>query len=206
MKKEIKLSKTDKTDLKRNEIVESFYGLVIKDGLENASMAKIANVIGIPSSLIFHYFKNKQELIYSLIDYALEICEGECKLPLKEKKSGKGNFEDYIDFLLKNLSASNKEATLVYFACRNLAFRDEVAFEKFRIHEEISIQRTESDLLEFIARGEIIHENPIVGAGYLCAIFNGIEFLADFADGTQMLEQMKQEHKRKILEYFKYKG
>lgn len=206
MEKEIKLSKTDKTDLKRKEIIESFYGLVIKDGLENSSMAKIANGIGIPASLIFHYFKNKQELVYSLIDYTLEICEGEDMLPLNEKQSGKGNFEDYIDFLLKNLSAANKEATLVYFACRNLAFRDEIAFEKFRNHEEKSIQGTEADLIEFISRGEIIHENPIVGAGYLYAIFNGIEFLADFTYGSQMLEQMKQEHKKKILEYFHYKG
>src|SRR5690606_33434791 len=43
-----------------------------KEGLENISIAKIADAMGVNPSLIIHYFKTKEELTYELITFILE--------------------------------------------------------------------------------------------------------------------------------------
>src|SRR5580692_6043916 len=59
-------------DVRSKEIIEAFYKLAKKEGLENASMAKTAEIIGINPSLIVHYFKTKEYLVYGLIEYILD--------------------------------------------------------------------------------------------------------------------------------------
>ncbi|ANH83030.1 TetR family transcriptional regulator [Niabella ginsenosidivorans] len=57
---------------RQKEIVKAFYKVAKKEGLEETSIAKIAEVMDINPSLIVHYFKNKQELVYALITYILD--------------------------------------------------------------------------------------------------------------------------------------
>ena len=52
--------------------VIGFYKLAKKEGLENASMAKTAEIIDMNPSLIVHYFKTKEYLVYGLIEYILD--------------------------------------------------------------------------------------------------------------------------------------
>ncbi|AHF14728.1 TetR family transcriptional regulator [Niabella soli] len=57
---------------RQKEIIKAFYKVAKKEGLEETSIAKIAEVMKINPSLIVHYFKNKQELVYALIAYILD--------------------------------------------------------------------------------------------------------------------------------------
>ena len=58
--------------LRQKEIVKAFYKVARKEGLENASIAKVAAVLKVNPSLVIHYFKTKQDLILGLIEYILE--------------------------------------------------------------------------------------------------------------------------------------
>jgi AcrR family transcriptional regulator len=58
--------------LRQKEIIKAFYKVARKEGLENASIAKVAAVLGVNPSLVIHYFKSKQDLILGLIEYILE--------------------------------------------------------------------------------------------------------------------------------------
>lgn len=42
---------------RQKEIIRAFYKIAKKEGLENASILKTANLIGITPSLIMHYFR-----------------------------------------------------------------------------------------------------------------------------------------------------
>jgi AcrR family transcriptional regulator len=57
---------------RQKEIIEAFYELAKKEGLENASIAKTAALININPSLVIHYFKTKESLVYGLIEYILD--------------------------------------------------------------------------------------------------------------------------------------
>lgn len=57
---------------RQKEIVKAFYTVAKKEGLENTSIAKVAESININPSLVIHYFKSKHGLEVALIDYILE--------------------------------------------------------------------------------------------------------------------------------------
>ncbi len=59
-------------EIRRQEIVKAFYKVAKKEGLENASIAKVASLMDINPSLIMHYFKTKEALLYDLVKYNLE--------------------------------------------------------------------------------------------------------------------------------------
>lgn len=59
------------TDRKR-EIIEGFYELSKENGLENTSIAKIGKHLGMPPSLVMHYFPTREILISHLIDFILQ--------------------------------------------------------------------------------------------------------------------------------------
>src|SRR5262245_30453466 len=58
--------------VRQKEMIKAFYKVARKEGLENASIAKVAKVLGVNPSLVIHYFKTKNDLIYGLIGYILE--------------------------------------------------------------------------------------------------------------------------------------
>ncbi len=58
--------------IRQAEIVKAFYKVAKKEGLENASIAKVASTLNVNPSLVIHYFKTKQELIHGLIEYIVQ--------------------------------------------------------------------------------------------------------------------------------------
>ena len=61
-----------KAEVRKKEIIEQFYQVIVEDGLEKASLVKIAERLSVSPSLLIHHFKNKDELILQLIDYIIE--------------------------------------------------------------------------------------------------------------------------------------
>ena len=53
---------------RKPEILEHFYKVLIKEGLQGASIAKIAKHMGVNPSLLTHYFNSKEEMVLELLD------------------------------------------------------------------------------------------------------------------------------------------
>ena len=76
---------------RRKEIIVSFYEVARDLGLENASIAKLAQHMEISKGLVLHYFKNREELLLGLNEYILEqhlrvmISEDRGAMDCKEK-------------------------------------------------------------------------------------------------------------------------
>lgn len=60
------------TNQRQKEITIAFYEVAKKVGLENASIAKVADEMGISKGLIMHYFATKESLIFALYEQILE--------------------------------------------------------------------------------------------------------------------------------------
>ncbi|WP_109832657.1 TetR family transcriptional regulator [Reichenbachiella versicolor] len=60
------------TEEKRKEIIIAFYNTAKKIGLENTSIAKLAEELEVSKSLILHHFKSKHELLTHLHNFLLE--------------------------------------------------------------------------------------------------------------------------------------
>ena len=57
---------------RQKEIVIAFYKVAKKEGIENTSIAKVADMMGVNPSLVMHYFKTKDDLLQALVDFNLE--------------------------------------------------------------------------------------------------------------------------------------
>ncbi len=55
-------------DTRRKEIIEAFYHCVNAEGMASASVRKIARKAGVQPSMIHHYFKDRDEMIESMVD------------------------------------------------------------------------------------------------------------------------------------------
>lgn len=56
-------------EVRKLEIIEQFYQVIVEEGLEKASLAKIAKRLSVSPSLLIHHFKNKDEMVLQLIDF-----------------------------------------------------------------------------------------------------------------------------------------
>lgn len=116
---------------RQKEIIEAFYELAKKEGLENASIAKTAELIHINPSLVMHYFKTKEHLIYGLVEYILDKYLLIFKIPPRYQNDP----EKKIRVVLDNLF-SNKWNTLfddsVSYSCYALTFRNTEIRKKYK--------------------------------------------------------------------------
>ena len=56
----------------KNLIISTAYGIVEQDGIENLSIRRIASIIEYSPMTIYVYFKNKEELLFSISNKAYE--------------------------------------------------------------------------------------------------------------------------------------
>ncbi|PQB08972.1 hypothetical protein BST83_01065 [Polaribacter filamentus] len=66
------MGRSNLTNQRQKEITIAFYEVAKKVGLENASIAKVADKMGISKGLIMHYFATKESLIFALYEQILE--------------------------------------------------------------------------------------------------------------------------------------
>jgi len=52
---------------KRNAILQAAREIISRKGLENTSISEIAGRAGVTDSIIYHYFKNKEDLLFSIL-------------------------------------------------------------------------------------------------------------------------------------------
>lgn len=63
-------------DEKRQAILRRSAGVIAERGVERASMAQIAMECGVSKALLYHYYKNKEELVFDILSSYLESLDG----------------------------------------------------------------------------------------------------------------------------------
>ena len=110
-------------EARQKEIIQVFYKLAKKEGLENTSIAKIAKEMDINPSLIIHYFQTREDLTYGLIDYLLDKYQLIYKVKPKKPVDSKTALLEIIDNIF-----SKKWNTLfddgLFYSCYSLTFRE----------------------------------------------------------------------------------
>jgi AcrR family transcriptional regulator len=123
-------------EIRRKEIIQVFYDVAVNEGLENTSIAKIASEMECNPSLIIHYFKSKEEMIYDLIDFILEKYFEIFKLEHTEIESR----QDLLEILERLFSKAwnNLIDDGVFYACFALTFSNDSIKRKFlELHEKL---------------------------------------------------------------------
>src|SRR5688572_23468482 len=114
----------------QKRIIEAFYEVAKREGIENTSFGKVAKELEMHQSLIIHYFATKDDLLLGLIDFIviryenIYQFEAEQSDPLVRLISVLNNifsrkWDNYID-------------DSIFYNCFALIFRNEEIKHRFR--------------------------------------------------------------------------
>lgn len=178
---------------RQKEIIEAFYKVAKKEGLENASIAKTAALININPSLVIHYFNTKEALVYGLIEYILDKYVLIFKTPACYQHDPEKRLLQVIDNIF-----SHKWNTLfddsVAYSCYALVFRDKNVKEKYKVVLDSLRTNLKNIIDECNERGVLAVANPALTADIIFVIVDGAYYYLS-------LVKNKKEYQEKLANY-----
>ncbi|MBC7000787.1 TetR family transcriptional regulator [Cytophaga sp. FL35] len=189
---------------RRQEIVESFYDVAKNIGLENASIAKVANHMNISNGLVMHYFNTKDELLIGLTEFILQqhlnvMTEGH-----------KGNIKSREDLenLIENLFSRKWNQYFddgVFYSCYALIYRKKAINTSFKeyllkLHEVLKESLIKAKINGIIINNNIEELTEVIfamidGSYYYMGMFDEID------DSSRQQQEIYISHCLKLFEY-----
>lgn len=189
---------------RKDDILEATCNVMIDKGIEGLSISKVGEYAGIPKSLVFHYFTNKETLILELVDYVLKKQTLDFQQLLYPSVSiDDQGFEDYLDKLFI-IDFKEKKLIQAFYACFYLAMRDENIKEKMRYYFNYERQALLVSFGVFAEAGVIGKKNIGTAIEYIMTTTAGIAKYADIENGQESInEELLEIHKDNIRRLLK---
>jgi AcrR family transcriptional regulator len=183
---------------RKPEILEKYYELVIQEGIERASIGKLAKRMNMHPSLIVHYFKTKENLILELVDLLIEKYEAPEFLQVNHIGDREQQFIALLDTVF-SLAWSRTVDPGVHFGFYYLSFRNTAIKERF---EKMFLRFRDyliAELDEFKKDGIVKAVDSKMAADVIVTLMEGLEFHAKFLAGGEEFEEFANYAKNLIL-------
>lgn len=129
--------------VRQKAIIKAFYKVARREGLENASIAKVASVLDVNPSLVIHYFETKQDLIHGLIEYILERYR-----LIYNPENGTLNPKERLEKIIRNLFSRKWDKLFddgVFYSSFSLIFRDKTLKAHYKnLHDHLREMLTDT--------------------------------------------------------------
>lgn len=183
---------------RQQEIIKAFYKVAKKEGLENASIAKTAELIDINPSLVVHYFKSKDHLVYGLIEYILDKYLQIYKVSAEEASSPKDSLLRVLDNIF-----SGKWNTLfddsVSYSCYALAFRDKVIKDKYKLLLDTLRARLAQLITECNNIAILSVKDPAQTADLIFILVDGAYYYLSLVNDKKEYQQKRLQYKKQAI-------
>jgi AcrR family transcriptional regulator len=190
------MGRKDLSEVRRKEIIKSFYSVAKKNGIENTSIAKVAEHMEISNGLVMHYFNTKEELLKGLNEFILEqhlhiISSEEDIIDSREK------LENFINSLFSRKWNKYFDDGLFY-SCYALIYRNADFNKSFKAYLEALHNVLREKLDEARKHDIIVNENIDELAEVVFALIDGAYYYL----GT--FHQSGEAYHRQVSIYLKY--
>jgi AcrR family transcriptional regulator len=183
--------------IRQKEIVEAFYQVAKEEGLENASISKVASRLLINPSLIIYYFDTREELIFALIEYNLD----RYKLLFETGHHYPDSYNQILD-MMDNLFSKQWSLLFddgVFYSCYALIFRNNKIKSRYKIVHD-SLRQYLAKLLEAgIHEGILINRNARQTAEQVFVIVEGAYYYLSLIEDKEEYAQKLNEYKQLSL-------
>ena len=191
-----------KAEIRKPEILETYYQVLLEEGFEGTSIGKIAKRMNIHPSLIIHYFKTKENMTIELVDLLIEKYEAPEFLQFDHIEDLEQRFQALMDMVF-SLEWSRTIDPGLHFGFYYLSFRN----PKIREAYEAMIQRFQDYLvreLEVYQHEGIIKTNDLKkAADIIVTLMEGLEFHAHFLSAGQPFQKFANYAKHVVLSMLK---
>jgi len=162
--------------IRRREMLAAYYETLLDEGLQGASLAKIAARVQAPPSLLIHYFGTKEQMTIELVDYLLERYHVTYGALFESMADPLERLRAIVDYLFSveyhQLMDDRAFYALFYVSLTNSTVRRAFA----RVYEE-SLRLVESTLVDCMAAGQVPRDDAHELAVALKALEEGYAFL-----------------------------
>src|ERR1041384_3762582 len=112
-------------DFTRNRVFEVAAEVFHRKGYDNTSMSDVAAAAGLTKAGLYHHISSKESLLYTVLDYGLDLTESYVLEPLKEISDPLERLKTMIDLHLRLvLQERNLEVTGLLHECKPLSPAD----------------------------------------------------------------------------------
>src|SRR5207244_982521 len=112
-------------DFPRNRVFEVAAEVFHRKGYDNTSMSDVASAAGLTKAGLYHHISSKESLLYTVLDYGLDLTEAYVIRPLAGISDPLERLETMIDLHLRLvLEERNLELTGLLHECRTLSASD----------------------------------------------------------------------------------
>lgn len=174
-------------DSRQEEIINAFYEVAKEIGLENTSIAKVAEHMGINPSLVLHYFKTRDELLNGLIEFILKKYNG----IYKSTEQGLTTLHDLYK-LIDSLFSRKWNHLFddgVFYSCYALVYRDKTVKKSFRLLHEALRHALAEALRTANENGVIEIENEEETTELIFALVEGAYYYLGMVDNKRVYKQ-----------------
>ena len=106
-------------DFTRNRVFEVAAEVFHRKGYDNTSMSDVASAAGLTKAGLYHHISSKESLLYTVLDYGLDLTEAYVIRPLAEISDPLERLETMIDLHLRLvLEERNLEVTGLLHECK----------------------------------------------------------------------------------------
>jgi len=190
-----KTRKNSKIEHRKPEILENYYQVIIEEGIEGASIAKIAKRMNIHPSLIIHYFKTKQNLTVELFDLLIERYAAPEFFQHDRIKDPQQRFEALMETIF-SLEYSRTVDPGVHFGFYYLSFRNREINKRFReMIDRLKIFLVK-EFRQFKKEGIITAQNIEQAADMVVTLIEGLEFQTAFLAEHRRFEDFAEYSKK----------
>lgn len=185
---------------RRREMLAAYYQVLKDEGLQGASIAKIARLIDAPPSLLIHYFGTKEQMTIELVDYLLE----EYRHGYGDKLAAIAEPRERLTAILDTFFDPEYHHQLlddsVFYACFYVSLRHPAVRRSFATLYEASLELVENTIAGCMAAGEMTdgdaHELAVtvkaLEEGYAFLIGGGAEAAAKAEIGSALKKRALQ--------------
>lgn len=187
---------------RKEEIIRAFYAVAKKEGLENASISKVADVAKINPSLVMHYFKTRDELMMALNDFILERY-----LHIYQVNGAKVDNRDKLIQLIENLFSRKWNRLFddgVFYSFYAQIYRNKTFRQSFKkLHDTLHLTLQKA-LDEAVENGVLSHPNTRELANNIFAMVDGAYYYLGLVDDKAEVEKRLQAYKRLAISMLEF--
>lgn len=178
----------------QKKIIEAFYNIAIKEGIENTSFGKVAKELDMHPSLVVHYFSNKEEMLIGLIDFIISSYE-----QIYQPENVDGSSLERLIKVLNNIFSRKWNAYIddsIFYNCYALIFRNPLIKSRFKEMHLLLREWLKKLIQDCVDQRLLVCEDPAHASDLIFVISDGAYYLLSMIDDPA--EYVRHEEKYRI--------
>lgn len=191
--------KNQNAELRKPEILEGYYRVLIREGIEGASISKIARELDVHPSLILHYFKNKENLKLALIELMVSKYKSRHLLNFDHIEDDHQRFTALMNTLF-SYEWSRTVDPGVHFGFYYQSYRSKNIADIFREMFKWLRDYLYEEFVVYNKTGVIRVKDELKAADFVVTLMEGLEFHAQFLRQRSPFEEFAETAKISAVE------